>query len=164
MAFAYPGASVLSMPTFPWPPRQTVRRVFPGTAFRRPSPCALSVTVVVEAQRSSELEQSQSHKQVVVGSPGAPRPITVLPPQEDSYPNLLSSDCFAARESVSCKARTLLRMFIAFRHSCLPLCTTHSVEARPHAPGKLCCLAPHHFPAPPTSLRSSRLSCRYQPT
>ena len=33
---------------FPLPPRQTGRRVFPGTAFRRPSPVRLSVTVVVK--------------------------------------------------------------------------------------------------------------------
>jgi hypothetical protein len=43
----------------------------------------------------------------------APRFTTALPLQEDAQSNLLSGDCFAARNSVICKARTLLRMFIA---------------------------------------------------
>ena len=39
---------VLWQDPFPLPPRRTVSRIFPVTAHRRPSPCSLSVTVVVE--------------------------------------------------------------------------------------------------------------------
>jgi hypothetical protein len=45
--------------------------------------------------------------------------------------------------------------------------STHSlnaVEVWPHAQGRLCCPARHHFQATPTSLRPSPPSCRFHPT
>ena len=42
--------------------------------------------------------------------------------------------------------------------------TLNAVEVWPHAQGKLCCLARHHFKATPTSLRPSPPSCRFHPT
>ena len=49
------GALVLTMTSFPQPPRRTVSRVFPVTALRRPYPISLSVTVVVDVQRLTKL-------------------------------------------------------------------------------------------------------------
>ena len=42
--------------------------------------------------------------------------------------------------------------------------TLNSVEVWPHAQGRLCCPARHHFQATPTSLRPSPPSCRFHPT
>ena len=78
-------------------------------------------------------------------------------------PNFLSSDCFAARESVSCKALTLFRMFLAFQHSRCPHYSLHVVEVRLHAPRKLCCLSLHHFRAAPTPRPPVTSSCQTQP-
>lgn len=40
----------------------------------------------------------------------------------------------------------------------------NAVEVWPHAQGRLCCPARHHFKATPTSLRPSPPSCRFHPT
>ena len=42
--------------------------------------------------------------------------------------------------------------------------TLNAVEVWPHAQGRLCCPARHHFKATPTSLRPSPPSCRFHPT
>ena len=42
--------------------------------------------------------------------------------------------------------------------------TPNAVEVWPHAQGRLCCPARHHFQATPTSLRPSPPSCRSHPT
>ena len=42
--------------------------------------------------------------------------------------------------------------------------TLNAVEVWPHAQGRLCCPARHHFQPTPTSLRPSPPSCRFHPT
>ena len=78
-------------------------------------------------------------------------------------PNFLSSDCFAARERVSCNSLTLFRLFLASRHSRCPRDHSHVVEVGPHARTELWCLIRHHFRATPTPRPPMTASCRSPP-
>ena len=152
-----PIALAAPYPVFLRPPRQTVRRVFPSTAFRRPS------------LRAYQQPLPLIHRFGPRGVPVTPASPAFPPPVSPPV-----GDCLASAGQSDEMGHGLLRMFIALPATAgalmHPSPFADMVEAWPHARGRFCCPARHHFRATPTSPTpvtpalpvSSNLACAYR--